>query len=215
MIKGAVKLGIAIPSGGTWECDFGTSLAFMLCKLVAEPPAEKFALHIMNRTGSMLPVNRTELAKEMVKQDCTHILWLDDDMTFPADTAHRLLAAGKSIVGCNASRKSPPYSPTAIGLDKKHLFTMAENKGLEEVIHVGMAVMLTDARIFKGLEEPWFPMTWSPERKQYVGEDVYFCHLMRSMGLKVWVDHDLSKEIGHIGPYAYTVDIAETIQKEG
>jgi hypothetical protein len=209
MIPGRVKLGIGIPSNGPWECDFGTSLLALWTKLICEPPSEEFAMEYMVKTGSMLPVNRTEIVKTLMEKGCTHILWLDDDMTFPEDVAHRLLAHGKSIVGCNASRKSPPFAPTAIGLDKKHCFTREESAGLEEVMHVGLAVMLTDIRVFKALPEPWFPMSWSAELNRYVGEDVYFCHLQRSRGVKVWVDHDLSKEIGHVGPFAYTLDLAE------
>jgi hypothetical protein len=209
-----VKLGIAIPSGGMWQADFGMSYGNMLCRICTDDPiAPEWALHLANKGGSMLPVNRTWLVKEMQAREVTHILWLDDDMTFPVDTAHRLLAHGKSVVGCNASRKNPPYAPTAVGLDRKHCFTTAEKSGLEEVLHVGMAVMLTDIRVFRGLPEPWFPMSWSAEMQRYVGEDVFFCHLMRQRGIKVWVDHDLSKEVGHIGPHTYTTDLAEAIEK--
>ena len=35
------------------------------------------------------------------------------------------------------------------------------------------------------------------------GEDVYFCTMARVHGFEVWVDHDLSKEVTHIGQFEY------------
>ena len=40
--------------------------------------------------------------------DATHILWLDSDMRFPADTLGRLLARNRDIVGANyCARRFP------------------------------------------------------------------------------------------------------------
>jgi hypothetical protein len=43
----------------------------------------------------------------------------------------------------------------------------------------------------------------------YIGEDIYFCKLAQANGMKVYVDHDLSKDVRHIGVMEFTHDHAE------
>lgn len=41
------------------------------------------------------------------------------------------------------------------------------------------------------------------------GEDYWFCHLCERAGVEVWVDHDMSMRISHLGQYPYShVDAA-------
>ena len=47
-----------------------------------------------------------------------------------------------------------------------------------------------------------------------VGEDVYFCKLARERGFDVFVDHDLSKDCGHVGMLEYKTDHAFAMQGE-
>jgi hypothetical protein len=44
---------------------------------------------------------------------------------------------------------------------------------------------------------PYFD--WVTGKKSFIGEDVYFFNRVRQCGFSVYVDHDLSKEIYHIG----------------
>lgn len=37
------------------------------------------------------------------------------------------------------------------------------------------------------------------------GEDYWFCNLCKEAGIEMWVDHDLSKVISHMGIYPYSV----------
>jgi hypothetical protein len=40
----------------------------------------------------------------------------------------------------------------------------------------------------------------------YIGEDVFFCQKAAAAGFKIWIDHDVSKEIGHIGTFEFKHD---------
>lgn len=205
-----VKLGIAVPSLGTWHADFGGCVTLMSAYFLTNPPTKPVGYHLMPKSMSHLPMLRTALAKGLIKRGCTHILWLDSDMTFPWDTANRLLAHDLPIVACNYVRKVYPYTPVSIGLDGKHCFSSDDKTGLEEVLQIGMGVMLTHASVFDDFPEPWFPMGWSDKMQSYIGEDVYFCHKQRKLkGNRVFVDHDLSKEVLHVGTFGYNNDSAE------
>ena len=117
-------------------------------------------------------------------------------MTFPPDTALRLLAHEKDVVAANYVTRVPPNRPTA-RKDGQHVSSV-DATGLESVDHVGMGVFLMDTSIVPDLPRPRFWYSTSTET-----EDVYFCRLLRAAGHDIWIDHDLSKSVGHIGQYTY------------
>jgi hypothetical protein len=90
--------------------------------------------------------------------------------------------------------------------ERELVYTMPESTGLQEVGSVGMGVMLIKANVFAALSEPWFETPWRHDKRGYIGEDVFFCKKAREAGFKIWIDHDVSKEIGHIGMFEFKHD---------
>ena len=90
--------------------------------------------------------------------------------------------------------------------ERELVYTMPESTGLQEVGSVGMGVMLIKANVFAKLAEPWFETPWRHDKRGYIGEDVFFCKKAREAGFKIWIDHDVSKEIGHIGMFEFKHD---------
>ena len=161
-------------------------------------------------------VRQSLLRATLAKTEATHMLWLDSDMKFPPDTLHRLLLHGKKFVAAQGVTKKIPAEPVAQALDGTRCFSDPEKSGLEEVRHVGLAVALL--RVIQGLrvmQPPHFTMDWIEERSAYAGEDVFFCHRLRSeLDMKLYVDHDLSREIGHIGTLEYNHSLVGDFLKE-
>jgi len=62
-----------------------------------------------------------------------------------------------------------------------------------------MGCMLIKANVFRTMAEPWFQIGYSPDWKTFVGEDMYFCREAQKAGFKVYIDHDVSKQVRHIG----------------
>jgi hypothetical protein len=56
---------------------------------------------------------------------------------------------------------------------------------------------------FETVQPPYFLMDWTPELQNYSGEDVYFCMVAQQAGFEILVDHDMSKEIEHVGTYSF------------
>lgn len=101
--------------------------------------------------------------------------------------------------------------------ERELIWTMPESTGLQEIGSVGMGVMLIKKRVFAKLSEPWFETPWRHDKRGYIGEDVYFCNKARDAGFKIWIDHDVSKEIGHIGTFEFKHDhtwVMREIEKE-
>jgi hypothetical protein len=67
---------------------------------------------------------------------------------------------------------------------------------------VGFGVVLMRTAIVNGWSQPWFRHGLNDQFGD-VGEDVMFCRAVRAAGHAIYIDHDLSKEVGHIGQYTY------------
>jgi hypothetical protein len=166
-------------------------------------------LFIDKRT-SQLPRARQECLEDALMQDCTHALFIDTDQTFPMDTAHRLLAWKKHIVACNIPLKITPSFPTARARGPTQfgvpIFSNSTSNpmGLEKVWRVGAGIMLIDLSILAKVPKPWFELRYSDKAHQFVGEDWYFVGKCEDAGFDTYIDHDLSRHIGHVGTYQFT-----------
>lgn len=168
------------------------------------------AISLKISEGTLIANQRAELSLDAMREGCSHLLFIDSDMRFPQDMISRLLAHDVDIVATNCARRRMPTGPTAQiykeNGDRELVWSMPESTGLQEVGSVGMGVMLIKAGVFKALSEPWYETPWRSDKRGYIGEDVFFCKKAREAGFKIWIDHDVSKEIGHIGTFEFKHD---------
>lgn len=207
-----IKLALGIPSLGDWKSDFGYSLCQMcvyMSTALFEEGQSREVLFLDKRTSN-LPRSRQECMEDAILQDCTHLLFIDTDQIFPMEVAHRLLAWKKPVVACNIPLKTIPSFPTArqrgptpFGIPVYSNST-SNPMGLEKVWRVGSGIMLIDLSIMKGIEKPWFELRYSDKHQQFVGEDWYFCKKIEDAGHDIYIDHDLSRHVSHVGNFAYT-----------
>ena len=220
MISIERKLGVilGVPSLGTWEEGFGTSLVSLLGHFMNNPVKgyrkdQWMRLHSV--VGSILPRQRKMCIDQMFAQSGSHVCFVDSDQTFPRDTVHRLLAWDKDIVGCNIPVKKIPSMPTARGFDKQTIYTEEGQEGLEKVWSVGCGLILIKRKVFEAIGVKHFEMRWIEEIQDYGGEDWSMLAAARGAGFEVWIDHGLSNEVGHLGTYKFTHDVVgEVVMQE-
>lgn len=169
-------------------------------------------------SGSALTESRTRILGESLVWGATHLLWLDADHVFPADTFARLLAHNLEIVGTNYARRNNPTAPVAA----KHIDAEDDNRNLvyttpekveakllEEVDHTGFGVLLMAMSVVDKLQAqadadgeksflPLFEFRSHPDGGGLIGEDAFFFEKCRNAGCKVFIDHALSWDVGHI-----------------
>jgi hypothetical protein len=218
--KKIFHLGIGIPSGDHWLADFAISVLSVIgdLKRTTVPGYDDCMVSVLNVKSSTLSQQREDIVDKAMKDQCDALLWADSDQVFPGYTVRRLLKHGKDIVGCNIALKMIPSLPTA----RKHsetypkvgeiVYTRPESTGLEKVWRLGFGIMLINMDVFKRIEKPYFNLGWSKEIG-YKGEDWSFCEKAEAAGTDIWVDHDLSKDIYHLGTYRYghkDIDSTET-----
>jgi hypothetical protein len=198
---------IGIPSGSTWEADFGMSMLSLIAHSSGRTPENyaSLACAVNNVKGSILPQSRQQLVRKAQEMKATHILFLDSDMTFPGWSLIKLLELGVDVAAANCVTKSIPPNPTARFKgdtpdgEVVYHYDYVEEGGPDtvDVWRVGTGVMLIDMKVFDRIEKPWFPIEYDGER--LVGEDWGFCKKCEEAGIKLTVDVELSMSIGHIG----------------
>ena len=198
---------IGIPSGDHWFAKFAMDTIMVVLDTLGYPTPgfRTVSCGIRNVRGSVIWKQRSDLVETAIKDGYTHLLFVDTDQTFPANTLRRLLAHKKPVVACNVAVKKFPSNPTARNLvngDVRMVFTTEKSTGLEEVWRIGTGIMLIDLSIMDKVEKPWFKVSWGGEGEQY-GEDWWFCSQIQKAGFPIFIDHDLSWDVGHLGFIEY------------
>lgn len=179
-----------------------------MANLIADTKHE--IVPILADKGYTIAENRNYSVVEAMKEGCSHLLFIDDDMVFPEYTLDTLLEANKEIVGVNSHSRILPLSSTVGQLDEngnykepdKHSdWEMKMPTELFEAFFVGTGVMLIDMKVFTKIDKPWFKFEANDNGMITLGEDAWFCKKCRERGIKVWCEPTLT--IGHIGSYEY------------
>ena len=197
---------VCMPTSGFVRTETAKSLALMFSYFgqhKLDPHTRTERLAYCSVEGSMLCAQREMLVKKALQaKHVTHILFVDSDMEFPMDTIHKLYAHKKTYVAANCTTRAKPVLPVAHDLAGERLYS-AGKSGLQEVTHVGLAIALVETEPLKSMRPPLFLMDWIPDMRNYCGEDVYFTQKLRELGHPIWVDHELSQQIKHVGTCAY------------
>lgn len=164
---------------------------------------------------SILPLSRQFLAVRALECNATHILWIDSDMEFPADMALRLARHDLPIVAANCMARRPPYMLTARNGANEQVHTTPESTGVEKVERIGFGVVWMSTEVLRAIEPPWFDLEWVPEGGIFRGEDYVFCKKAKAAGFELYVDHDLSKEVKHVGLFGYSPLLKTALPQAG
>lgn len=211
---------IGIPSGGVWHAQFGVDLVSMVARFNMQkiPGYRTQELRVANVKSSILPKNRLDICKMAEQSHAHYVLMLDTDHTFPSDLLHRMIARGKGILAANCVTKTLPANPTAKTFngtpEGATVYTDPTSTGVQEVWRVGTGVMLIRGDVLKKVPHSGWAMKYIPEHDTFQGEDWSWCEAAQAVGEKIWIDHDISKQIGHVGNLEYTHQYVGEISRE-
>ncbi len=208
---------ICVPSHGHHVSGFTRSVARAMAYFTAMPYGAEKALDIEIVNGSNLCEQRTVLVSKAYGYAATHILWADTDMKFPEDTIPRLLNHDKRVVGANYPQKTLDARPTAYRDDAQYvgpIWTKEASTGLEPASLMGLGLVLMDVSVFSEIELPYFLFEpQAPDNVKHLTEDYYLCKKLRGAGIEMFVDHDLSKQVAHVGLHDFTNSETEIAQE--
>jgi hypothetical protein len=159
--------------------------------------------HVIYDSSTILLNQRENLANQAIDINADYMLWLDSDMMFPSTTAMRMMAHDRSIVAANYMKRSVPLNSVAYEQrgDWDNWLPLMSEEGLVSVEGVGMGCMLMKTELLGQIEKPWFAFEYKDE--SWHGEDFYFQEKLRSIGHEIFIDMNLSRQIRHVGQWAF------------
>jgi len=149
--------------------------------------------------SSCIHTNREMIVKRAVEGDSTHFLFVDDDMTFQPWILDILFSRYQPVVVTNYLIKSDDPEFVAVGLDGKRIPTREQDTGIVPIAYSGFGVSLFEVDVWRKTPQPWFLPKFQREESNYSTEDSPCFERIREMGIPIYLDHDASKLVGHVG----------------
>lgn len=201
---------ISYPCNDMVHADFTQCLTMLVLK---SSVVDKLWIGVSQTRGSIICASRNFMIRQAMQTDCSHVLCLDSDMTFPADALSRLLAHNVPIVGASYCMRREPRAMTH--RDGNFASHLPYTDGIYPVLSLGMGCVLIQMAVFHKLREldpvgPFFQVEYHGE-EHHSGEDVHFFKQVNKAGIEVMCDVRLSREIRHIGTYAYGPDDVQKV----
>jgi hypothetical protein len=153
---------------------------------------------LMMSPRAMIDTSRNLICQRFLEDlSYTHLVMIDDDMTFEYDFVAKLLDADVDIVSGLAFKRRPDFQPCVYrqNIDDNQYYPILPDV-FQEVDVVGTGGIAIKAEVFKKLKFPWFE-TYYDEKGQHWSVDFDFCIKAKKAGFKIFVEP--SAKMGHIG----------------
>jgi hypothetical protein len=199
---------ILVPAMEMVNAEFAQHLAMAAANLVANGIKINCAFNI----GSVITIARRNLTDIFLKSDFDYAWWVDSDMKFPIDAPLKLLKRNVPLVGANYRRRRFP-NPGFTGMMGKagqftELVTDDNSPPMQKVDVLPHGMVLVHRSVYEKIPQPHYLQEYVTELNLEIGEDIFFCNKAKEAGFDVWVDHDLSKEIAHIGIFHFNYNLS-------
>jgi hypothetical protein len=197
---------IGMPNGS------GSVPASMVSSLLQLRKPAPCAFMIVER--QMIEMARNAIALEALKNNCTHLLMVDDDNPIPPDTLEKLIEDDKDIVIAPILSRNPNrdgvhdlcafYSEEVDGIKLyKNIEQFKDDGYLHKIDGGGTGCMLIKIHVLAKLFAKYgnrmfertrdvFPKPITYEGKEWtertMSEDVQFCERAIEEGLEIWLD---------------------------
>ena len=190
-----IKVCLGLPTSGTMK----TKTVFSILRMIKH---SSFKYDIVTKESSILHWSREHIVKQAIEGKCTHVLFIDSDMFFDADTADRLLKRDKDIIGVPAHLRQLPLTSTIkIHTDDGQIIKEETPDGLLKCAAVGAGILLIKTSVFEKIKEPWFFWETNDKGEVVTGEDNWFCREARRAGFDIWCDTTVV--VKHIGDFFF------------
>ena len=198
------KILIATPTVESTKTDFTRSLVTLDCA------GYRAVLGMTEQT--LVDHARNDLVRQAIESNCDHILWLDSDMVFEADTLQRLAKHAEDgleyVTGIYFARAFPTVPVISQWLhceegradNGAEIFTDYPQDSLFEIAASGFGCVLTKTSLFQEVTRQFKTLPF--ERVCGLGEDYSFCWRLSQLGKQMWCDSSI--KCGHVGSYTFT-----------
>ena len=143
---------------------------------------------------------RNIIVEQALQHDCSHVLFIDDDMAFQSNALAQLLSHGKDIVSGLYLSRAYPHQPLIFDIAAEdgsclNAYLNGDESRLKEIVAAGFGFCLIKIDVFKKMERPWIRL--GELNSEEWCDDIGFFNRVRKAGFKAYCDMECL--IGHIG----------------
>lgn len=136
--------------------------------------------------------NRNIIIRQALEMDCSHVLFVDDDVIIPPDGLTKLLAHDKDIVSGLYLMRNHPHYPIAFdfasvdGLCNHLVLDKYKGQNLIQIVAAGLGCCLIHTDVFRGMQAPWIRM--GELESDMWCDDLGFFKRVREAGFDIFLD---------------------------
>lgn len=195
-----------------------TSFAGALIRLIKNPPGP-MQVEILEGVPYVGRA-RNILAADFLKSDCTHLLFIDNDLIFERQDVEYLMEREKQIVGGFYAKKQPGRVVWVCNAlpDGK---SVADPSGLMPLKYLGTGFMLIERQVFEVMMDDYPELAFKDDEfgivmhdffsigvhpgppRRWLSEDWWFCQRALDSSFEVW--GDTRCKLQHIGRAVYPI----------
>lgn len=178
--------------------DFAKCLSFTVVDLI-KSGAEVSIQDV--RASCFIDMMRNTLIAQFMKSDCTHILFIDDDMGWEPERVKEMLLEDKEFIAAVGPKKVDAGDQFACEILTNPDKTPYVVDGLIQASRVGAAFMLLKRSVIEKLEAKYPEMKCSAvslehgyrffqtiyTENMFKAEDYFFCDLWTAINGKIWI----------------------------
>ena len=186
------------------------------------------------RNESLVTRARNILTAMFLQSECTHLMFIDSDIEFDAESVLRAMAYDKPIMAAAYPKKALPiqYAINFKFVDQKTKQIRVEN-GAVEVLDASTGFFLVkretiekmcqaypelhyrnDSNIDEKFHKYCYALfdTWlDPDDNRYLSEDYTFCRRWQKIGGEIWLDPNT--KLNHVGSYTFEGNVSKIINR--
>ena len=188
------------------------------------------------RNESLITRARNILTAMFLESECSHLMFIDADIEFDAESILRALAYDKPIMAAAYPKKALPvqYAINFKFKDQATKQVRVEN-GAIEVLDASTGFFLIKREVIEKMIQAYpelhyrndsnidekfnkycyslFDTIHDPEDNRYLSEDYTFCRRWQKIGGEIWLDPNT--KLNHIGAYTFEGDVSKIINNGG
>ena len=144
--------------------------------------------------------SRNIIIDQAIEHNCTHVLFIDDDMAFKPNALKQLLEHDVDIISGLYFSRAYPHNPLVFDVADDSgaclpMYLFGNEPRLKEVVAADFGFCLIKTSIFEKLEKPYVRL--GELNSEQWCDDIGFFNRVRKAGIKIYCDMECL--IGHIG----------------